>query len=207
MIKKKIKSSRLKMKEVVVSLFVVLLLGISISLGSSLVINVFAENDKEELKPNKIETEELKKSPYTLDEIYDFISSGTYFKVSYFTENCREWYDYNNVIINFYDYFTKDTKFMIYDKRMRYIFGEYENVDPSDIHTIMIDYDEYMKITKGKGDAATGIYLTEVSQYPLAKYREHEVNNAAHDVLGACNEINRCANPEENVDYEKEENV
>ncbi len=207
MAKKKIKSSRLTMKEVVVSLFVVLLLGISISIGSSFVINVFAENDKEDLKPKELETEDLKKSPYTLDEIYDFISSGAYFKVDYFTENCSEWYEYNNVIIHFYDYFTKDTKFMIYDKRMRYIFGEWENVDASDIHTIMIDYDEYMRITKGKGDAATDIYLTEVSQYHVQQYREQEVNNAAHDVLGACNQINRCANPEENVDYEKEEDV
>lgn len=194
-INKKIKSSRLTMKEVVVSLFIVLLLGISISIGSSLVVNVFAESAKEELKPNKLETEDLKKSPYTLDEIYDIISSGDYWKTNYLDEN---WIDLNIVLTHFYDYFTKDTKFMIYDKTLSPYFNYYDAVD--DAGVVLIDYDEYMKIAYDyeKGGIITMIRSGEERLKEQDNRRGRNISIAAKELVGSCAIINKCANSEVN---------
>lgn len=194
-IKKKIKSSRLTMKEVVVSLFVVLLLGISISIGSSFVINVFAENDKENLKPKELETEDLKKSPYTLDEIYDFISSGDYWRTNSLDE---KWIDLNIVLTHFYDYFSKDTKFMLYDKTLSPYFNYYDEVD--DAGVVMIDYDEYMKIAYD--DKYVGIVTMiksgEESLNEQDNRRGREISIAAKELVGSCAIVNKCTNQEEN---------
>lgn len=206
-LKKKIKSNKLTMQEVVISLFLVLVLGISISVVSSFAVNVFAQEKNVNSNNNHQDQEELKESPYTLDEIYDFISSKKYLKISTRDE---EWFDYNNVITHFYEYFSKDTPFMIYDKKLRSYWGDYQDVDAEIVNTIMINYDEYMEITKGQGEAATGIRWTDSdfkTNRSLYVYRVWRLDNAARDVVGSCYEINRCANPEENDNYKKEGNV
>lgn len=204
--KKKVNTSRLTLQEVVISLFVVLVLGVAISFGSSFIVNVFAEEDSNSDYSN-VEREDLKESPYTLEEIYEFISSKKYLEISTKDE---KWFDYNNVITHFYDYFSKDTPFMIYDKKLRFYWGDYEDVKAEEVNTIMIDYDEYMKITKGDGEAAFWIELTDndfKTNRSLYVYRVWRLDHAAQDVVGSCYEINRCANPEENNNYKEEGNI
>ena len=202
--KKKVNTSRLTLQEVVISLFVVLVLGVAISFGSSFIVNVFAEEDSNSDYSN-VEREDLKESPYTLEEIYEFISSKKYMETRTRDE---EWFDYNKVITHFYEYFSKDTPFMIYDKKLRSYWGDYEEVKAEEVNTIMIDYDEYMRITKGDGEAAFSLVIAE---YPWKNISQNlkmsDYDHAARDVVGSCYEINRCANPEENNNYKEEGNI
>ena len=189
---KKIKSSRLTLRKVVISLSVVLLLGISISVVSTFVVNVFADKDS---SYNNLNRDDLKESPYTLDEIYDFISSGDYWRTNSLDEN---WIDLNIVLTHFYDYFSKDTKFMLYDKTLSPYFNYYDEVD--DAGVVMIDYDEYMKIAYD--DKYVGIVTMIKSGKERLKEQDNrrgrEISIAAKELVGSCAIVNKCVNPEEN---------
>ncbi len=189
---KKIKSSRLTLRKVVISLSVVLLLGISISVVSTFVVNVFADKDS---SSNNLNRDDLKESPYTLDEIYDFISSGDYWRTNSLDES---WIDLNIVLTHFYDYFSKDTKFMLYDKTLSPYFNYYDEVN--DAGVVMIDYDEYMKIAYD--DKYVGIVTMIKSGEERLKEqdnrRSREISIAAKELVGSCAIVNKCTNQEEN---------
>lgn len=52
---------------------------------------------------------DFKESPYTLDEIYEIIESNKLFDLRFSDEGDEIGY----ILMNFYDYFNKDTKFMV----------------------------------------------------------------------------------------------
>ncbi len=203
-LKKKIKSNKLTMQEVVISLFVVLVLGISISVVSSFAVNVFAQEKNVNSNSDHQDQEELKESPYTLDEIYDFISSKEYWQTKKYDKN---WIDFNYVLTHFYEYFSKDTKFMIYDKKISPYFDDYAAAN--DAGVLYINYDEYMKIAYDyeTGGIINYIRWGEEKLKEQSNYSGNAISNAAKEIVGSCNIVNKCANPEENDNYKKEGNV
>ncbi len=200
----KLKNSRLTMKKAVISLLIVLLLGISFSIVSSIAVNVLANNEKANSNNNYQNQEDLKESPYTLDEIYDFISSGDYWKTNYLDEN---WIDLNIVLTHFYEYFSKDTKFMLYNKTLSPYFNYYDAVDNTGV--VLIDYDEYMKIAYDyeKGGVITMIRSGEDRLKEQSNRRGRNISIAAKELVGSCSIVNKCANLKENDNYIEEGNI
>ena len=94
----------MKKKIVIISISIVLLLG--------LVLLCF--NTSQAKTNNK---KELKETSHNLDEIYELISTGAYYKSD--DTYSEEWIEFNYVLTHFYDYFNKDTKFMIYNKSIK----------------------------------------------------------------------------------------
>lgn len=95
-----------------------------------------------------------KESPYTLDEIYEKISSGYILKCHQTEENQDKCDEFAMVLFNFYTYYNEDTKFLaasVVDKE------KYEIIE-FDYFT----YEEYQKVMEddffqvGKNDCLVG---------------------------------------------------
>ncbi len=167
----------MKKKIVIISISIVLLLG--------LVLLCF--NTSQAKTNNK---KELKETSHNLDEIYELISTGAYYKSD--DTYSEEWIEFNYVLTHFYDYFNKDTKFMIYNKSIK----PFENDEElENIGTVMITYDEYMKIiTSDKSSANYDIKVGEnwLNDKKREEYKGLMIDIAAREVLSSCDVINKC---------------
>lgn len=141
-------------------------------------------------KENKQTNDEIKETSHNLDEIYELISTGAYLRSD--DTYSDEWIEFNYVLTHFYDYFNKDTKFMIYNKPINPL-GDSKQLE--NISTIMINYEEYMKITTSDKSIAT--YDIKVGEEWLNNkkrkgYQGLMIDIAAKEVLGSCEVINKC---------------
>ena len=170
---------------------IVIIVGIVLLIIVLSIIVLSKDNSKSNNKDNQVNNEVLKETSYTLDEIYELISTGAYYKTE--LKDCDEWIEFNYVLTHFYEYFSKDKKFMIYNK----VLNPLDNKLEDDIDTIMINYDEYMKITTSSESSTA--YDIEVGEKWLndevrkTKYSQgFMINVAARSTLSSCDIINKC---------------
>lgn len=118
------------MKKVLIS---ILLLSLGIGIGFC-----FSNILSKEEQPKENLT--IKKSPYTLDEIYAVVENPE----KYYELNSSMHTEFNEVLFHFYDYFSKSTPFKVATK------VEKNNPEiPTRVTKVLeveyIDYEEYMK--------------------------------------------------------------
>ena len=203
MAKKKVKirrirfNSRLTLEEVVRSLIIVLVISVIVSFSSTFIYNHFAVdkdsiNDEEEKLEFAIASNGLKESPYTLDEIYDFISSGDIWKVHLWESSDK--ISINFVITHFYEYFSEDTPFMIYERPLYPYFDFEDAVDG--IGVTYISYNEYMNEFYNTDDEyfiEQGVY--DAFENEVSKNRDSRGRNlllAAQLMVGSCDKFDKC---------------
>lgn len=119
-----------KNKLIIIVSLIILVLGVSTCTG------IYLYNKNQE---SKQEEPIIKKSPYTLEEIYEIVDDIDLLEKKIKDRND----DFAYVICHFYDYFSKSTPF----KRAKVKYIEPSKMEL--IETTTIDYYEYMRIMDG----------------------------------------------------------
>ncbi len=104
---------------------------ISVTIMSLLFI-ITTKDETDKLSDQLIAVGSLKESPYTLDEIYEKIENNELYKCNIFEDDCQK---LASVVFHFYDYFNKDTKFIVSSKNG-------DGIVPKEFK--YISYSEYM---------------------------------------------------------------
>lgn len=131
--KKKIRFNYFMKRKIIIGicLFLVLVGGI---------VTVFALTNKDEKgldnKQNEVDKTIPAECPYTLDELEKAITSGWLFDKYAVRDYAKEADDMAFVLFHFYDYFSKETEFTVWDTF---------NSQNGEVTYKKISYDEYMK--------------------------------------------------------------
>lgn len=130
------KECKLNMKKTKLILLYIVIFLIGITIG----ITTTKYMTKEKTKENYKEQSQIKESPYTLEELYEIVEDP----VLFYEANCSDMTEYNKVMFNFYDYFSKSTPVKIATKTNRNYKGTVIEV----LETDYINYSEYMELMK-----------------------------------------------------------
>lgn len=130
------KECKLNMKKtkLIIAYIVILTIGILLGITTTKCLTL---EQKEQI--NK-EIPQIKESPYTLDELYKIVEDP----VLFYEANCSDMTEYNKVMFNFYDYFSKSTPVKIATKTNKNYKGTVIEV----LETDYINYSEYMELMK-----------------------------------------------------------